>query len=255
MGYRRCHRDPGPQNPWHEVRAITPCLWEAAGHTWRPHRASVPRVRRAELFTQDPSSRAATKEGGRVTQGHSVPGAGQTAWVFSPRNLEPGGREQPEQSGWGTGVFPGPLGFVAGHPGGPRSRTSGASGPIQAPPEDVLRQDPGLGGDEPGDPSQVYPFTLLVPACAQGPRHHPSPTPPPKPRGPCHSAAKELLVQPGVGGQGRPGSVGKALRSARHSRTLSCVHLSSDGLPCGLPHHPKKSQFPTFPTLDLLLSP
>ena len=49
--------------------------------------------------------------------------------------------------------------------------------------------------------------------------------------------------------------MGKDLRSGRCSPTLPCVRLSSDGLPRDLPQHPPKSQFPTFPTLDLALPP
>lgn len=102
----------------------------------------------------------------------------------------------------------------------------------------ILGSGPGRGASPGTDrwgrawvpaPSQVYPFTLLGPSCPQQPRHHPTPTPPPKLRGSCHSAAEEPLVQPGVGRQGRPGSAGKDLHSARRSRTLSCVQLSAHG--------------------------
>lgn len=53
--------------------AIAPCLWEAAGDTRRPHPASVPGVRRAQLFTQDPASSVAAEEGRRCDTGPPCP--------------------------------------------------------------------------------------------------------------------------------------------------------------------------------------
>lgn len=81
-----------------------------------------------------------------MTLGHRVPEAGQPAWVFSPRNSEPGSREQPvTERLWDRGPSWPPSGTTPGHPGAPGSRTPGPPGPIQAPAEEVLLWDPGLG--------------------------------------------------------------------------------------------------------------
>lgn len=127
-----------------------------------------------------------------MTLGHRVPEAGQPAWVFSPRNSEPGSREQPvTERLWDRGPSWPPSGTTPGHPGAPGSRTPGPPGPIQAPAEEVLLWDPGLGagaGGKPGDrqmgscmgPSPVPglslhpPGSVLSPAATPPPHPHPA---------------------------------------------------------------------------------
>nr|XP_054362645.1 uncharacterized protein LOC129045710 [Mirounga angustirostris] len=251
--------------------AITPCLWEAAGdNTWRPHLASVPGVRRAQLFTQDPASSVAAEEARRCDTGPPCPWGWPACLGFQAQEF---GAWEPRATSDRVAVGPGSFLARLGNHAWPswcvrELYTGGLQGqfkPIQRRFScGILGLGLGRGarawgqtdGVVPG-PSPIPGSSLHPPGSVLSPAATPppaTPTLPPKLRGLSHSTAEEPLVQPGVGRQGRPGSVGKDLHSARRSRTLSCVHLSADGLPCDLPHHSKKSQFPTFPTLHLSLS-
>lgn len=127
--------------------AIKPCLWEAAGGIWWPHLASVPRLRRAELFTQDLASSFMAEEGRRCDTGPlCTPGLARLLG-FSVPGIWSLGREQPvAELLWDGGPSWLPLGphlAIPVHQGTPHL---GPPGPIQAHPEEVLLRDPGLGG-------------------------------------------------------------------------------------------------------------
>lgn len=73
LGYRRRHRDRGSQDTWHKAGSHhTLSVGSCRGHM-RPHLASVPGVRRAELFTQDSASSVVAEEGRRYDTGPPCP--------------------------------------------------------------------------------------------------------------------------------------------------------------------------------------
>lgn len=96
-----------------------------------------------------PSPQRAAEEGRRCDTGPLRPAAGQTAWVFSPRSSEPGGREQPgTERLWNRGLSWVPWRPRLAIPVRQGAARLGARGD-PSPSEDVLWRDPrlrGLGG-------------------------------------------------------------------------------------------------------------
>lgn len=212
-------RTRGSQATWHKAgshraRSVTVCggcggLQVASG------------LRPAEI-TWDPGTRWVAEEG-RWREARPPRPWGDQAEVFSPRNSEDVGHEQPVRGqvwDWGVGGGPGAL------PAPPLPRSRGASQQhgrasttTGAPLVEILPGDPGQVG-QPGDREvgsrvalgPIPPRLSLPPLVTSCLRSHPTPpaSPPPSPKWTGLSSSPERpWVKPGEGV--RPSSVGEAL--------------------------------------------
>lgn len=219
LGWRSGHQDQGLPGDMEQGRNPSGPLCDSLREVWGLQVASG--LRPAEI-TWDPGTRWVAEEG-RWREARPPRPWGNQAEVFSPRNSEDVGHEQPVRGqvwDWGVGGGPGAL------PAPPLPRSRGASQQhgrasrtTGAPLVEILPGDPGQVG-QPGDREvgsrvalgPIPPRLSLPPLVTSCLRSHPTPpaSPPPSPKWTGLSSSPERpWVKPGEGV--RPSSVGEAL--------------------------------------------